>query len=228
MNECEPAAAREARIRELLPLVKAIAKRLARTMPAVDLGDLIGDGSVGLIRAVDGYDGSRGIALEYYARKMILGAMLNGIRRMDPVSERARRTIRLADAARYAIAQQRGTLPPMTEMEAAVPGLAKALHAAHRGQPLSIDGNLAHDERGLLDEQSDPADLALQSILTREVREAIALLPERQRRIVELHYDGAVPLQAIGKALAVSPQRASQLHLAALKKIRRRIGAIAG
>ena len=152
MNECEPAAAREARIRELLPLVKAIAKRLARTMPAVDLGDLIGDGSVGLIRAVDGYDGSRGIALEYYARKMIL-VMLNGIRRMDPVSERARRTIRLADAARYAIAQQRGALPPMIEMEAVVPGLAKALHAAHRSQPLSIDGTLAHDERGLLDEK---------------------------------------------------------------------------
>ena len=62
------------------------------------------------------------------------------------------------------------------------------------------------------------ADLAVWSILTREVREAIALLPERQRRIVELHYDGAVPLQAIGKALAA---RLSALRSCTWRRSRR-------
>ncbi len=225
MNVC---GRREEQIRELFPLVRFLAKRLVRTMPAVDLGDLIGDGCIGLIRAVDAYDPSRGIPLRYYARKMIVGAMLNGLRKMDPVSERARRAIRLADAKRHAIAQEQGTLPSLCAMAGSTPGLAAALRCAHIGQPLSLDGHLSREETGLLDRRSDPADIAARKLLSDELREAIALLPERQRNVVELHYYREVPLAAIGAKLNVSPQRASQLHLAALKKIRRRLGVYAG
>ena len=47
---------REAQIRELLPLVRRIAKRIHRMVPTMDLDDLIGEGCVGLIRAVDAFD----------------------------------------------------------------------------------------------------------------------------------------------------------------------------
>ena len=56
-----------------------------------DRDDLLGDGALGLIRAVDTYDPLRGATLEAYARKLIAGAMLNGLRKLDPVSERVRR-----------------------------------------------------------------------------------------------------------------------------------------
>jgi DNA-directed RNA polymerase specialized sigma subunit len=42
------------------------------------------------LRAVDAYDPALGTSIEHYVRRVVLGAMLNGIRRLDPVSERAR------------------------------------------------------------------------------------------------------------------------------------------
>ena len=83
MNE---AADREERIRRMFPLVKRIARRVKRMVPGFDVEDLIGDGSVGLIRAVHSFDATRGPTAMQYAQRLIAGAMLNGIRRMDPVS----------------------------------------------------------------------------------------------------------------------------------------------
>ena len=76
-------------------------------VPSLDVDDLVGDGSIGLIRAVDSFDPLRGPQLDDYARRLIVGAMLNGIRRMDPVSERARRIVRDGENRRYALAAAR-------------------------------------------------------------------------------------------------------------------------
>jgi RNA polymerase sigma factor (sigma-70 family) len=46
-------------------------------------------------------------------------------------------------------------------------------------------------------------------------------LPERQRRVLALHYDRELSLRAIGRVLDVSPQRVSQLHLLAIAHLRR-------
>ena len=72
------APTREDKIRALLPFVKRIARRIKRLVPGFELDDLVGDGSLGLIRAVDSYDPSRGPTLQQYARRLIVGAMLNG------------------------------------------------------------------------------------------------------------------------------------------------------
>ena len=95
----------------MFPVVRGIARRIGRLVPAADIDDLVGDGCVGLIRAVDTYDAARGATLETYARRLVLGTMLNGLRRLDPISERARRTLREADRERLALAQERGSMP---------------------------------------------------------------------------------------------------------------------
>ena len=91
---------REDAIARLLPLVRRIARRIARLVPGTDLDDLIGDGCVGVIRAVDAFDPALGPSLEQYTRRVAVGAMLNGVRRLDPVSERVRRVIRIAERER--------------------------------------------------------------------------------------------------------------------------------
>ncbi len=137
---------REARIRELFPVVRKIARRVRRLVPSVDLDDAIGDGCVGLIRAVDQFDPSRGPSLEQYARRVIAGAMLNGVRRMDPVSERARRAVREGETTRYRIAIDRGSVPSVEEIDGLHPGFARAVLATHRSQPLSLDAPLPDGE----------------------------------------------------------------------------------
>jgi RNA polymerase sigma factor for flagellar operon FliA len=212
---------REAEIRRLFPLVRQIARRVQRVVGAADCDDLVGDGSIGLIRAVDTFDPGRGTALEVYARKLIAGAMLNGLRRLDPVSERARRALRRAEERRHRAAQELGTLPTLAQMEREQPSLRRARTAAYRQAALSLDAPLPRDGNALADWSGEPSESVALAADRRELREAVALLPERQRRIVALHYDEDLSLHAISRRLNVSPQRVSQLHLSALSRLRR-------
>jgi RNA polymerase sigma factor (sigma-70 family) len=212
---------RESAIRRLLPLVRRIARRIVRLVPGTDFDDLIGDGCVGIIRAVDGFDPSLGPSLEQYARQIALGAMLNGVRRLDPVSERVRRVIRIAERERYALAVENGALPSYGEMEARYPALVRARTDAHRGSPLSIDAPLPPEAGYMPNGGDDPADVILADVERLRIHAAIETLPERQRAIVVAHYFGEQPLRALSDDLHVSPQRVSQLHVAAIQRMRR-------
>ena len=218
---------REAQIRALLPIVRYIARRIHRMVPSSELDDLIGDGCVGLIRAVDRFDPTRGVPLEQYARRSILGAVLNGVRRADPVPERMRRTLRMADKARYSLAHELGTLPTLGAMERITPPLAPARTEAYRRNALSLDTTLPRSERLQLDHSADPQEIAIARLEQECMRRAIAALPQRERRVVMAHYFGEQPLRALVGPLAVSPQRVSQLHLIALRRLRAELAASA-
>ncbi len=211
---------REAAIRLLLPSVRQIARRVLRVARLADLDDLIGDGSIGLIRAVDTFDPARGTTLELYARRLILGSMLNGLRRLDPVSERVRRTLRHAEVKRYEMAQERGTLPALGELEREDPSLRRARTIAHRQAALSLDAPLPRGGEAVVDWSGDPSREVNARAKSRELREAVALLPARQQRILALHYSNDLTLHAISSKMSVSPQRVSQLHLNALARLR--------
>lgn len=217
---------REARIRALFPLVRKIARRVQRIVPGSDIDDLVGEGSLGLLRAVDTYDGSRGPTLEQYASRVVAGAMLNGVRKLDPVSERVRREIREADRERFTLANERGEMPTQLEMEARRPALRRAALHSHRHTPLSLDGPLPANEHIAPDSGSDPAVITIHRGEVAQVHDAIARLSPRQQRLVHLHYFGDRSLHHIGKTFQISPQRASQLHLAALKSLRKALHAL--
>ncbi|MGA7571550.1 MAG: sigma-70 family RNA polymerase sigma factor [Candidatus Aquilonibacter sp.] len=219
-------AAREAKIRALLPLVKRIARRISRLVPC-DYDDLVGDGSIGLIRAVDNYDPARGTSLEHYARHLISGAMLNGIRRMDPVAERTRRAMRDGEIERFALAGERGSVPTLAEMEQRRPGFLRASCAVAQGVPLSLDRPLPEGERVCSDWSNDPAHLLEERSERETIACAVDALPARQRQVIRGHYYGECSLREVGRRMRISPQRASQLHIAAMKKLRRSLHASA-
>jgi RNA polymerase sigma factor (sigma-70 family) len=212
---------REDAIRRLLPLVRTIARRVVRLVPGTDLDDLIGDGCVGLIRAVDAFDPTLGASIEHYARRITLGAMLNGVRRLDPVSERVRRLVRIAERERYALALELGAMPPTGELERRHPNLARALAAAYRGSPLSLDAPLPPGAGGAPSGAGDPADAVVAGAERARIHAAIDALPHRQRAVVVAHYFKERPLRALSDEMRVSPQRVSQLHLAAIERMRR-------
>lgn len=214
-------ASREVRIRELFPLVRRIARRVQGLIPGCELDDLVGDGCVGLIRAVDSYDPRRGPSLSQYAARLVAGTMLNGMRRLDPVSERVRRELREAERERYRIASESGALPSQAEMEHRRPRLRRAALCAYRYSPLSLDGPLPIGERLESDWSADPAKLAAERSEHAEMRVALDRIPPRQARVVALHYFGGKSLHQIGAVMRISPQRASQLHHAGLRNLRK-------
>jgi RNA polymerase sigma factor FliA len=219
---------REDAVGNLLPLVRTIARRIKRLVPLLDLDDLIGDGSVGLIRAIDSYDPARGPSLRHYARRLVIGAMLNGIRRMDPVSERSRRLVRDGENRRYEVAVARGEVPGTAEMEQRCPGFARALAATHRGQPLSLDAPLPEGESVALDWNGDPARIVEGRHRQDAFASIVELLPVRQRQVVFEHYYGGRSLRSIGRKMKISPQRASQLHRDAIAGLRAKLGPLDG
>lgn len=212
---------REDAIRRLLPLVRRIARRIVRLVPGSDVDDLYGDGCVGLIRAVDAFDPSLGPSLEQYVRRVALGAMLNGVRRLDPVSERVRRVIRIAERERFALALERGSLPSDGELASRHPALLRARADAHRGTPLSLDAPLPPDSGGAPSGGEDPAEVVVANAERERIRIAIDALPPRQREIVVAHYFTQEPLRALSDGMAISPQRVSQLHIDAIARMRR-------
>jgi RNA polymerase sigma factor for flagellar operon FliA len=192
---------REDRIRTLLPLVRRISRRVHALVPRAEIGDLLGDGYVGLVRAVDAFDPTRGASLQTYVGRVILSAMLNGLRRLDPVPERVRRVVRQGDvrSKRY----------------------ARAAAVLHRATPVSLDAPLPEGERGPIDRGADPAVIVSERDERANLRALVDGLPERQRRLVLAHYYGRASLRRISVAFNVSPQRASQLHMSAIQRLRK-------
>ncbi len=162
--------------------------------------------------------------LAQYARRLILGAVLNGVRRADPVPERMRRTLRIADKARYALAQEPGTLP--------TPGAMERDHAAARARAnrsISPQRALArHDAAAQRTPAArsfgGPAEIAFAPFGTRvhAPRDRRPAAAPAQHRVA--HYFGEQPLRAL-VALNVSPQRVSQLHLLALRQLHAELAA---
>ena len=219
MDEC---ADRETQIRRYLPLVKKVARRIHRLVPSVDLDDLIGDGSVGLIRAVDHFDPQRGTTLEQYARQLIGGAMLNGIRRMDPVSERSRRTLRDGTSERYRIAMERGYMPGICRDGEPAPRIRTRARLQHTAVCRSLSmRRFPEGEAMPSDWSADPAEIMAARERSRALESMLGKLPERQRELVRAHYFGDNSLRDIGTRMRISPQRASQLHLAAIAKLKK-------
>src|SRR5262245_52320469 len=81
-------------VEQHLPLVQSIARKVKRTLSAaIDIEDLVGYGSKGLVEAAERYDPRQGVAFSTFAYYRIRGAMFDGLRTMGWYSR--------ADYARY-------------------------------------------------------------------------------------------------------------------------------
>jgi RNA polymerase sigma factor for flagellar operon FliA len=214
-----------------LPLVRRIAGCVLRRLPPYfTIDDLVGDGSVGLLRAVDRFDPRMGSSFEHWAGRIVRGAIFNGLRRMDFVPERVRRDARTLEASRLSIAQRHGSSPTDAEAAASAGLDEKKLDAVRlalrRSAPHSIDMPAPNtdDTQPLRDKlratSGDPASRFELLALRQAVGRAVSALPARERLIVASFYAGNVSLRQIGDHLGISKQRVSQLHGRALVGLR--------
>jgi RNA polymerase sigma factor for flagellar operon FliA len=215
-----------------LPLVRRLATGVLRRLPAhFTDDDLIGDGCVGLLRAIDRYDPERGMSFESWAARIVRGAMLNGLRRMDTVPERVRRDARNLDRARWKIAQADGSAPTDAAAAAGACLSRKKLHAVllalRRAIPISLDapipqlyGNVVTLADKLQSDGADPAQAVSSRTVRAVVAQAVNKLGPRERMIIATFYTGETTFRAIGGRLGISKQRVSQIHGHALVSIR--------
>jgi len=225
---------REEMVRAHLPLVVAIAKRYRRN-GAMDLLDLIQEGNMGLMHAIEKFDYRRGVKVSTYAvwwiRQSIARAIADQSRTIRiPVhmTEVAARVLR----DRRKLYQEKGREPGADEIavRTGVPVARIEQVLSLVQQPASLDSPVGEDGDATLGDliaapnTVDPQQAAEASILRDVVSEAIGSLTPREERILRMRFGiGGMAehtLEEVGQIFGVTRERIRQIEARALMKLR--------
>jgi len=215
------------------PLVKRIAYHLMAKLPAsVQVEDIIQNGMLGLMDAINRYEEGLGAQFETYAVQRIRGAMLDGLRENDWLPRSLRRDMRRIETAVSALEQRYGRQP--TEKELAdslgmtLADYQKMLQEARGYQLVYFEDFTDNEEddfveRNLAGNEADPLETLLNKNMRDVLVRAIQDLPEREKLVMGLYYEEELNLREIGEILGVSESRVCQLHSQAVARLRSRI-----
>ena len=207
------------------PLVKYVAGRLRTRMPdSVDPDDLVSDGVLGLMDAIERFEPARGLSFQTFAVPRIRGAIIDGMRSMDFVPRSVRDKLRAVQRAQVLLEERLGRLPEDTEVarEVGIP--------VQQLRDLSRQANSNHaslDDFDLADELSSAADHKVeQGDVNASLMRVVDQLAERDQVIIALYYFEGLTLAEIGQVLGVTESRVSQVHRRATTTLREKLLAL--
>jgi RNA polymerase sigma factor for flagellar operon FliA len=222
---------REALIIEHLPQVRLIARRIHERLPGhVSLDDLISNGTIGLISAIDHFDPRQNVKLKTYAEYRIRGAILDGLRGMDWAPRGRRKLSRQIESAIAASEQRLGRVPSEEEI-----ALELGVSLDEYRDWLVDTGNLqvgelefASSERdgcNLLKYVSDSESRQPSKILERSELESllatqISRMPKVERTVLSLYFYEEMSLKEIAQIMDLHVSRISQLKTQAILRLR--------
>ena len=230
----EARSAEREMIERNLRLVVSIAKRYSG--PGVQLSDLIQEGNLGLIRAVDRFDYRRGSKFATYAawwiRQNITRAIQKHertIRVPEHISEPVKRLARISRD----LVQEFGREPSIEELAARMDLPAEKvsmfLDISRRGHTISLETPVGSEDLQLADFIADqslpfPDEIAMRRNLVELVRTAISTVTPREEHILRRRFGigdhEEHTLQEVGDELGLTRERIRQIEAAALAKLR--------
>jgi RNA polymerase sigma-B factor len=220
-------AAREELIRRTLPLARRLASRYVRGSEPID--DLMQVASIGLIKAVDRFDPTLGIAFSSFAVPSILGELKRHFRDHGwaarvprPLQERVLKV----NAVGEQLSSEMGRAPKAREVAAAmgesVEDVLEAMEAAAAHVAASLDAPLGRDGEDSLTyaDSVGEVDGRLELVESRTVVDAaMRALPERERLVLHLRFEEDMTQSEIAEQIGVSQMHVSRLIRRALKRL---------
>jgi RNA polymerase sigma factor FliA len=219
-------AQRAALVDAYTPLVRRIAARcfLRRIGNELEFADFLQFGHIGLLEAIDRYSPARGVRFETFATYRIEGAMLNGVTSLSEYQRQAsvrrgllgQRTASLASGGDEPAAET--SQDPLERLAEVAIGLA--LGFALEDAALYVDGDRIGPDNAY-------TRLELHQ-LRQQVAQLLQQLPETEQLVLHRHYYQQVPFEETARVLGLTKGRVSQIHQAALKRLRTLVKEVRG
>lgn len=216
-------------------LVHFLARRMHSSLADdADLDELTSAGMLGLLAAAEGFEPARGLSFSTYAATRIRGAMLDELRRIDPLTRTGRERARRLQHTRDRLAQSLHRRPTVHELAAALNtdsgGLLTWERESREGAYISLEAPMQPDHgRGpsrseLLPAVEQNLDLELDRERERErLREALQSLDRDALEVLVLSFFEDRTLREIAPRLGVTESGASRIRARAIRQLRQRL-----
>jgi len=227
--------ARERLTRSNLRLVISVAKK--HRGYGLPLADLVQEGNIGLMRAVEKFDYRLGYKFSTYAHwwiRQAVGRAITDQSRTVRVPVHMYENMRKLMKAKERLYQKRGRRPTREELASEMGVTSDAvdmLRTVKESQPISLETPLGQDGSELGDFVEDvatpqPADQASLGLLRSQLSQVLESLSSRERSVIELRYglNGgySLTLEEVGAKLGLTRERIRQIQKEALAKLRHR------
>ena len=226
---------RDELVRRYSYLVRFIARKLVGHYEYFsDMEDIVNEGLIALMDAVQKFDLSKNVKFETYASIRIRGAMIDYIRRQDCFPRRLKKIAKEINEADETLSQRLGREPTNGELaeflDVDAEEYGKMLAETCSMNMLSFEEivyekgaenltlRMSGDEPG---PEQAMAEKELKSVLA----ENIDRLDEKEKIVISLYYKEELKIKEISAILGISDSRVSQIHSSALRKLKSSIGA---
>lgn len=206
-----------------LDLVKVV----AGTMRNIYIGyaetdDVVNEGVLALMAAIDGFDAGKGVKFETYASIKIKGAIIDYMRKLDRVPRQLRKLSKQLGETYARLHSEMGRAPENSELAEAMgfteDQLSRLMANTAGMITLSFEELLYEDnlDKSMTGHGGNADSRMYEKEKKQVILDAIASLPEREKQVVTMYYYEKLKYTDIAKVLGITQSRVCQIHSKAM------------